>query len=192
MHCAVYRAGEFARHETESHRRPPRRPWWRLTSIVTGGLATLVAAGWSSGCSVIYDLSTAQCSSNADCDARGGVFQGLECIQNVCQTPTSGCNDNAQCIDEQGAGTDPYICRDRECIPLLTPECPTILPQIDEAWNEHLREADPLIVAGTGVIGGSTNYDVRLQNYDLALTEFNRKRQCQRSTGGHDRLPGSL
>jgi hypothetical protein len=154
---------------------PSRRPWWRVTSIVTGGLATLVAAGWASGCSVIYDLSTAQCSSNADCDARGGVFQGLECIENVCQTPTSGCNDNAQCIDEQGAGTDPYICRDRECIPLLTTECPTILPQIDEAWRENLRSPNPLILAGTGLIGGSTNYDLFVKNYDLALTEVNRK-----------------
>jgi hypothetical protein len=155
---------------------PPRRPWWRATSIVTGGLATLVAAGWASGCSVIYDLSTAQCSSNADCDALGGVFQGLECIENVCQTPTSGCNDNAQCMDEQSAGTEPWICRNRECIPLLSTECPTILPQIGDKWNEHLRsDSEPVILAGTGLVGGSTNYDIFLKNYDLALTEVNRK-----------------
>lgn len=154
---------------------PTRRPRWRVASIVAGGIAPLVAAGWASGCSVIYDLDTAQCSSNADCDALGGAFQGLECIEHLCQAPTTGCNDNAQCIDEQGAGVDPYICRSRTCIPLLSPECPTILPQIDDAWNDNLRSPNPLILAGTGLVGGSTNYDTFLKNYDLALTEVNRK-----------------
>ncbi|HTV24758.1 MAG TPA: hypothetical protein VMG12_38965, partial [Polyangiaceae bacterium] len=149
---------------------PVRRQKWRMVSIAA---SSVLALGWVSGCSVIYDLNTDQCKIDADCDALGGAFAGLVCVENLCQVPPiTGCQSNAQCIDEQGSGIQPWACIDRECVRLDTPECPTILPQIDNQWLDNLRTNNPLILAGTGVIGGTTNYDARLRNYDLALTEL--------------------
>ena len=47
-----------------------------------------------------------------------------------------------------------------------------MLPQTRELWLDNLRSTNPLILAGTGVIGGTTNFDPRLMNYDMALTEL--------------------
>src|SRR5690606_35090611 len=61
---------------------------------------------------------------------------------------------------------------DRECVRLTTPECPILLPQTNELWRTNLRSSNPVILAGTGVIGGTTVLDSRLRNYDLAITEL--------------------
>lgn len=149
---------------------PVRRQKWRMASIAA---SSVLALGWVSGCSVIYDLKTDQCQVDADCDAIGGVFTGLACIANICQEPPiTGCQSNAECIDTQGAGSQPWACIDRTCVNLITTECPVILPQTSEIGMKNLRTNNPLILAGTGVIGGTTNVDVRLRNYDLAITEL--------------------
>jgi hypothetical protein len=130
-----------------------------------------------SGCSLAYDLSTDQCSSNADCDALGGVFAGLECVNNLCQLAEDACQSNSECIDGPGNGTVPYICNaSRKCVQLLSPECPTILPQTGEIWRENLRaDNNALVLAGTGLIGNTSGLDLFLRNYELALTELKSK-----------------
>jgi hypothetical protein len=145
---------------------------------------SVLALGWVSGCSVLYDLETKQCSVDADCAALGGVFEGLACVDNLCQEPpVTGCTSNAQCIDEQGFGFTPWACiaqesegvrRARECVKLATTECPTILPTADdgELLLSILRSENPLILGGSGLIGGTTSLDQRLRNYNLALTEL--------------------
>src|SRR5690606_14716650 len=155
---------------------PGRRPKRRVASFLVGGVATALSVGWVSGCSVLYDLSTEQCSSDADCVALGGVFESLVCINNLCQEPiVTGCQSNAQCMDEEGNGIEPYACIDRECVRLTTAECPTMLPQTGELWRENLRSDNPVILAGTGIIDGTTFIDPILLNYDLALTELTQK-----------------
>jgi hypothetical protein len=153
---------------------PFRTPWRRVTSIVALCVGALSGAGWGTGCSVIYDLETQQCESTADCTAMGGVFSDLECVNNLCQLPAiTGCQSNAECIDQEGDGFRPYACIDRACVSLLSSECPTMLPQENEVGLTNLREDDDtLILAGTGVIDDTAVLDVRLMNYDLALTEL--------------------
>lgn len=144
-----------------------------MASIATGSALGALTLGWVSGCSVIYDLSTEQCSVDADCSALGGAFTGLVCVENLCQEPPiTGCQSNAQCMDEQGGGLQPWACIERECVRLDSAECPTMLPQTQELWRANLRTANPLILAGTGVISGTTVLDTRLRNYDLAITEL--------------------
>jgi hypothetical protein len=152
--------------------------------------ASALALGWVSGCSVLYDLETKQCSVDADCAALGGVFEGLACIENLCQEPPiTGCQSNAQCIDEQGNNFEPWICvdqeaaegsvrRSRECVKLTTTECPTMLPLGEgELYLQILRSENPLILAGSGLIGGTTVLDARMRNYDLALKELDSTNQ---------------
>lgn len=50
-----------------------------------------------------------------------------------------------------------------------------MLPQTDELWRENLRTDNPVILAGTGIIDGTTFIDPILLNYDLALTELTQK-----------------
>lgn len=145
--------------------------------------ASALALGWVSGCSVLYDLDTKQCSADADCAALGGVFEGLACIDNLCQEPPiTGCTSNAQCIDEQGLGFEPWACvpsattegsvrRSNECVKLTTTECPTLLPA-DDLGLDNLRTENPVILAGSGVIGGTSFIDNITRNFDLALKEL--------------------
>jgi hypothetical protein len=149
----------------------PRRPRWRAAALSNAVLA--LAGAWISGCSVLYDLETEQCSIDADCDALGGTFTGLACVEHLCQTPP-GCNSNTECIDTLGNGVDPYACIDRSCVSLRTSECPQLLPLYEEGGLQALRDDNPVILAGTGLIGSNgDNYDKFLKNYDLALTELN-------------------
>jgi hypothetical protein len=149
-------------------------------------VGAVLAVGWASGCSVIYDLDTKQCQQTADCVALGGNFTDYQCIENLCQEPT-GCRSNAECMDNVTTGVAAVACIDRQCVPLLTEQCPTMLPQSnDQAWQDYLHAGEddpvPVILAGMGVLNGAPNFDIRLQNYDLALTELNT------TVGG---LPGS-
>jgi hypothetical protein len=148
-----------------------------MASIVTGGLGIGLGAGWISGCSLIYDLKTEQCTATADCVAMGGAFARLACVNNLCQDPViTGCQSNSECIDNQGEGVRPYSCVNRECILLRSSECPTILPQTNDIWLENLRADDKtVILAGTGLINDTAVLDPFLMNYDLALTELSKK-----------------
>lgn len=151
---------------------PPLGRLRRPALLVTGAMWAGIGAGWVSGCSVLYDLGAEQCSTDADCNALGGDFAGLACVDSLCQPR---CESHADCIDSVGLGTEAYACIDRSCVALRTPECPTMLPQTRELWRENLRSSDPLILAGTGVITGSAPFDPLLRNYDLALTELTDK-----------------
>jgi hypothetical protein len=152
--------------------------------------ASVLALGWVSGCSVLYDLDTKQCSVDADCTALGAAFEGLACVDNLCQEPPiNGCQSNAECIDQFGRGFEPWACieksepgalrRENECVALTTTECPTILPQgrDGELWLDSLRTDNPLILGGSGLIGGSTLIDNTTRNFELALTELTQANQ---------------
>lgn len=55
------------------------------------------AALFSFGCSVVVDADRLQCSTDADCAARGPMFEGAVCEANVCQVPTRwSCLGNAE------------------------------------------------------------------------------------------------
>ena len=149
----------------------PRRPRWRAAVLPSAFVA--LTGAWISGCSVLYGLDTAQCSTNADCDALGGAFVGLACVESLCQEP-EGCASNAECIDTVGNGIEPYACIERSCVSLRTTECPQLLPLYDGGGLRALRDDNPVIIAGTGLIeDAGEKYDIFLKNYDLALTELN-------------------
>jgi hypothetical protein len=149
----------------------PRRPRWRA-AVLPSAIVALTGA-WISGCSVLYSLDTAQCSTSADCEALGGAFTGLVCVENLCQEP-EGCDSNAECIDGPGNGIEPYACIERSCVSLRTTECPQLLPLYEGGGLTALRDDNPVILAGTGLIeDAGEKYDIFLKNYDLALTELN-------------------
>lgn len=131
----------------------------------------LLCAAVLHGCSLAYDLSTSQCSVNADCESIG---QGLICgADHVCQVDTSGCATNEECLTDglaaciRDPGKDPSKTRGT-CVPLQSPECPYVLPLDTNVDAEALRKEDVVI------LGAFTNITLsaRLYNYDFAVTEF--------------------
>jgi hypothetical protein len=70
-------------------------------------------------CSFIVNSDSTQCSSTADCIAKGAAFAGMVCSpQGVCQAQ-GGCTTNAQCIDANKG--EPWICKKstRTCVNLV-------------------------------------------------------------------------
>jgi hypothetical protein len=156
---------------------PKSRLWRSAASILSVGAGALFAASGVSGCSVLYDLSTEQCATTADCVALGGAFETLECRENLCQEPIfKGCHTNAECIDTEGEGSRPYACIDTACVPLQTAECPLLLPQTNDLGMANLRSdedgKEPLILAGTAEILQNPFDGKGFRNYDLALAEL--------------------
>jgi branched-chain amino acid transport system substrate-binding protein len=90
-------------------------------------------------CSFIIDASPEQCTTQADCTARGGAFANSVCTKDhVCLTT---CTTNQGCIDALG---EPAICvrENSKCAPLLSPDCKTI-------WQEpNAIEKDNAVVLG--------------------------------------------
>ncbi len=162
--------------------RPPstivsQRPHrWRAAARLAGCTAAVAAALWASACSLLYDLDTAQCSTNLDCTNRGEGFEFLICIDSLCQVDPEDCTTHAECLDRPGQ-FGATACVDRRCEDLTTAECPVVLPQ-DDLYLEHLRE-DPqtLILGGFAQIEAASLTGLALRNYDLALTELYNEQQ---------------
>jgi hypothetical protein len=85
--------------------------------------------------------------------------------------PVAECKTNGDCLDKN---FDPSMCVNGSCVPLLSDDCPVILPVTEDLWNTNLRTDNPLILGAfanipTNLIGP------QIRNYDLALTEFTHK-----------------
>src|SRR5688572_1736871 len=101
----------------------PKSRRWRAAARFAGCAAAAAAAQWASACSLLYDLDTAQCSTDLDCSSRGGDFEFLVCRDSLCQVDPQDCESHAQCLNREGQFA-PTACVDRRCRELTTPECP--------------------------------------------------------------------
>jgi hypothetical protein len=67
------------------------------SSLSARGWALLAAAGalaFVAACSLLLKTSGDQCTSDADCSARGGGFAGTTCVQSVCVPQDAGAPDS--------------------------------------------------------------------------------------------------
>lgn len=63
------------------------------------------SVGAASGCSVITDSERVQCSTNADCVARGAAFAGTECRNSFCEAASGwACLDGPAPPEPTGSG----------------------------------------------------------------------------------------
>jgi len=187
-----------------------------FASLAFGAISLFFLVG--SGCSLVYNLSADQCSSNGDCVARFG--QGYTCDLGICTTGNtgssgkgggsngatggtigdggeSGSGENggtgdtganagkggggavAECASHKDCFTlypddsdeNPRACVEGSCVPLITPDCPAVLPLSDNGkWN-LLKSTDAIILGAYAPINGTT-IDTIGNNYDLAVTEL--------------------
>jgi hypothetical protein len=157
------------------------KSWPRRLRALSIPLSLVAATTVLHGCSLAYDLSTNQCSVNADCASIG---EGLICgPQHVCEIDNSGCATNTECLDDPNAVSllsacikdptkDPAKTRG-VCTSLTTAECQTVLPADTTVSDRILRDADrdgqPPVIFGAFT---NLNLGPLLYNYDLAVNEF--------------------
>lgn len=160
----------------------------------------LVVASTAAGCSLLYDLDASQCSTTADCRAKGEAFAETQCVASVCVSATgtggsSGtgggnvggeggaaeCATHIECV-EKNFGI-PHLCREGACQRLTLPgQCPGVLGL--GANNDNLKKPDPIVVGLYSYVPPDAGWrqSVPTLNYELAINEFN-----EESNGG---LPG--
>lgn len=182
-----------------------------------------------SSCSVLYDLSTDQCSTNAECVGRFG--RGFVCEVGICQCDDDSCRGSGGTSTGGKGGTDPVgesgstsiggeageggtssnggssgtganagtggtppavecethkecfglyedsaenprACVEGSCVPLITPECPAVLPLSDNGkWN-LMKSTNAIILGAFAPFINENTMTTFGDNYDLAVTEL--------------------
>lgn len=90
--------------------------WTRIAA-----LSLSAAAVFTSSCSLAVATDDVQCSTDADCEARGSSFAGTVCEASVCVKKATGeCETDADCR-AKGAGHEEDVCTNHVC---ETPEDP--------------------------------------------------------------------
>jgi hypothetical protein len=160
------------------------------------------------GCSLLYDFGTHQCSTTDDCLKMGPAFADSVCKSEVCVrvaaqagAPTAGAGgssetgggaagsagaseqavcSNEQCMKDHGSPT--FICRNNACVDLSTADCPVLIPK--DSVARLLKKPDVIVIGGFAAMANKANpYDSQaIANWDLAFAEFNQ--------ASFDGLPG--
>jgi hypothetical protein len=148
------------------------KSWPRCLRALPTPVGIVCASVLLHGCSLLYDLSTTQCTANADCSSFG---EGLVCgAEHFCQIDTSGCGTHAECLDDpdnfglSACIKDPAKTRG-VCTPLTTPECPMLLPLDTTLAERALRDGEPVIL---GAFTNTSSLGPLVLNYDLVVNEF--------------------
>jgi branched-chain amino acid transport system substrate-binding protein len=140
----------------------------------------------TSACSLLLESSPSQCSTDADCHARGPEFATAVCTDDRCLVApmtNPACSTNVECTQKLGG---PAICRarDRRCAALLSPECTTVHGDITN--DDTLVFGTLFTVTGTNGPAGLA----RQRSAELALDEI--KQSVGGIRGGADGRPRPL
>ncbi len=140
-----------------------------VLALVTAQAAILVEGG----CSVVTNETAIQCTSEADCLSRGPGFAGTTCdaVTKTCLRVESDqdlCSTNKECIER--AGGVAAICRkrDRKCVTLQTPECPTVHQAAGQLLDDNAVVVGALTPAGHTELGDNMEAAMALAQADLS------------------------
>ncbi|MBN1610438.1 MAG: hypothetical protein JW940_27665 [Polyangiaceae bacterium] len=86
------------------------------------------------------------------------------------------CNTNAECIEQR---QDQYfVCRNHQCVAVLTNECPELIPESTAQYESALEalKENPILLGAFSTMNATTPHEsFSVLNWELALTEFNDK-----------------
>lgn len=144
------------------------------SSVAVGVAVTAVGlAATAPGCSFATNETAIQCTSEADCLSLGPEFAGTTCdgATKSCVKVASDqglCKTNQECVDKAG-GAD-AICRkrDRTCVTLRSPECPTVIAQPGQLLSDEAVVIGAITPAGAGEAGDLINAAIELAQIDLS------------------------
>ena len=124
-------------------------------------------------CSLVVDTNADQCTSDADCVAKGAAFTQTMCgPQHTCVAAV--CTTNKECQDAHptpGAATDPWICRhaDHKCGQLLSVDCKAVLADPSDVTSDETVWLGTLLP----IIGPDSSIGIPNQNgVELARRDF--------------------
>jgi hypothetical protein len=142
----------------------------------------------------ICKCKSASCMSGAGSGGKGGSSAGdAGASTEGGMSPTGGTGDTggsgggpvvAECAVHKDCFTlypddseeNPRACVDGTCVPLMTPECPAVLPISDNgSWN-LLKSTNAIILGAFSPLSG-TSINTYGRNYDLAVTELSKTTQ---------------
>lgn len=142
-----------------------------------GALAVIgsaLAVG-SGACSVATNTTAVQCTSEAECQNLGPAFAGTTCDKatKTCVKVSEEqdlCSSNQQCIEKAG-GVD-SICRkrDRKCVVLTSPECPSVLKQAGQLLTD-----DAIVIGSINPAGATELGDPMEKAVEFAQLEFSKQ-----------------
>lgn len=134
----------------------------KLRSTVVAGVVTGLGVAFANqfGCAAVTNTTAVQCTSEAECLARGPEFAGTTCDKatKTCvktKEDTDLCTKNSECIDR--AGGAPAICEksSRKCVSLTSPECPTVLAKPGQLLDDNTIVIGMLSAAGATFDSGN-------------------------------------
>jgi hypothetical protein len=115
------------------------------------------------------------------CNTLFGVEEGVPRVKHEGGSAGEGaagegaaqCKTNAECLETSGEDR-PSACVNGSCVPLITEECPLLLPQIDRQWLANLKSTDPepLIFGAFAHVPTDALVSIPSQNYDLSLNDL--------------------
>jgi hypothetical protein len=141
----------------------------------TGGTTTVGGTGGSTG-------GNGGTGGKGGTSAKGGTGgsgdTGNEGGAAGAMEPT--CSSTAECFTLFPGDSDanPRACVNSHCVPLLSDECPVLLPTYDKKnhWANTLQSSDPIVLGAFAPLTGAT-LDTVGRNYDLAAQELSQKTQ---------------
>jgi hypothetical protein len=147
----------------------------RAASLAAAAGALATAGALTSGCSLIFHADASQCSTDGDCQARGGLSQKWVCQQGTCQTvdaggpDAGGCMTNADCGNSGVGAAVACDVSTHQCLTLTSPECQYIINQDGLASTS----APPIFVGAFIVVPpNAPQSHPSYINFNLALQEF--------------------
>jgi hypothetical protein len=179
-----------------------RSPSSRVGRVVAAG-SLVPAAALTAGCSLIFHVDASQCTTKADCTARGASFADSVCIAGTCVPAEGGapeggtseggttvvdaavdggveagpaCSTTADCPIDTSAAHQEVACDPgtHSCVQLTTDECP-LQPLGD---YKYASQVPPIFIGVFATIPqNSPTSDPSYLNYNFAIQELS-------STGG--------
>ncbi len=142
----------------------------KLVSLTALGCLVGVA---DSACSFATNTTAVQCTSEAECLSLGPAFAGTTCdkaTRTCVKVPLEEglCSKNQECIDRAG-GVD-AICRkrDRKCVTLKTPECPTLFAKPGQLLDDNTIVIGALTPAAHTELGDNMESAMGLAQAEIA------------------------
>jgi hypothetical protein len=166
-----------------------RRPFVRHGADVAAVSMLLSSLGvlGGVGCSLVFHANPAQCTTTADCTARGPAFAGLVCASGSCVAPSGAAEAGPDASDAGESGTPctkyadcpstnaahPEVACDVDtqmCVQLTTDECPFV---IGDYQVMTAGSSNPIFVGAFAQLpSGAPTSDVSYLNYELAQKDF--------------------
>jgi len=121
-------------------------------------------------CLLITNRDKDQCVTTADCNAKGGAFAEMQCVQGVCVSGSdvTGCTSNADCLANPDT-PNTYCSSANSCVPIVDANCTKVVTSGGKPISP-----DSIVLGVLAPLTGvnATDGNARVRAVELAHAEF--------------------